>query len=123
MYALVRCKQARPGDFLLLAGKKKNVILLLSCLPFSQQFVRGYMEILGKDCHLVVRNETAALFDAQNGQVAALHAQELEPACKGGLGEPLTGAELSYFRAYDVFGSTIPVDFHRRSLLKMKYMN
>ena len=54
------------------------------------------MEIFGKDCHLVVRNETAALFDAQDGQVAALHAQELEPACKGGLGEPLTGAELLY---------------------------
>ncbi len=85
----------------------------MSCLPFSQQFVRGYMEIFGKDCHLVVRNETAALFDAQDGQVAALHAQELEPACKGGLGEPPTGAELSYFRTYDVFGSTIPVDLHR----------
>ncbi len=77
---------------------------LLSCLPFSQQLVRGYMEIFGKDCYLVVRNETAALFDAQDGQVAALHAQELEPACKGGLGEPLTGAELLYLWAYDVFG-------------------
>lgn len=76
---------------------------LLSCLPFSEQLICGYVKIFGKDRHLIVRNETAALFDPQDGQVAALHAQELEPACKGGLGESLSGAELLYLWAYDIF--------------------
>ena len=95
----------------------------LSRLPFPKQLVCGYVKIFGKDCHFIVRDEAAALFDPQDGQVAALHAQELEPACKGGLGKPLGGAELLHFRSYDVFGCTVPVDFHiQPSLLKMKYM-
>ena len=89
-----------------------------------KQLVSGYVKIFGEDRHLIVRDEAAALFDPQDGQVAALHAQELEPACKGGLGKPLGSAELLHFRSYDVFGCTVPVDFHiQPSLLKMKYMN
>ena len=87
----------------------------MSRLPFSKQLVSGYVKIFGEDRHLIVRDEAAALFDPQDGQVAALHAQELEPACEGRLGKPLGSAELLHFRSYDVFGCTVPVDFHIQS--------
>ena len=94
----------------------------MSRLPFPKQLVCGYVKIFGEDRHLIVRNEAAALFDPQDGQVAALHAQKLELSCQGSLRKPLGSAELFHFRAYDVFGCTIPVDFHiQPSLLKMKY--
>ena len=52
-------------------GKKKGSqqVGLFFWLPFSEQFVRGYVKILGKDGNFIVRDETAALFDAQDGQV------------------------------------------------------
>ncbi len=83
----------------------------MSRLPFPKQLVCGYVKIFGEDRHLIVRDEAAALFDPQDGQVAAFHAQELEPACEGGLGKPLGSAVLLHFRAYDVFGCTVPVIF------------
>ena len=75
-------------------GKKKGSqqVGLFFWLPFSEQFVRGYVKILGKDGNFIVRDETAALFDPQDGQVAALHVQELELSCQGSLGKPLDGA-------------------------------
>ena len=76
----------------------------MSRLPFPKQLVCGYVKIFGEDRHLIVRDEAAALFDPQDGQVAALHAQQLEPAGKGSLGKPLGSAELFHFWTYDVFG-------------------
>lgn len=83
----------------------------MSRLFFPKQFVRGYVKIFREARHLIVRDETAALLNPQDGQVAALHAKQLEPASEGSLGKPMFCAELLYLRTDDVFGSTVPVDF------------
>lgn len=39
----------------------------------TREIICGYVKIFGEDCHLIVRDEAAALFDPQDGQVAAFH--------------------------------------------------
>ena len=77
-----------------------------------QQVVAAHAERLGQLGDLIIRHEPNALFNAQNGYF--VHLQYRKPHARGQLtlGQVLADTQVVQTVPDQVFGITVPIDFH-----------